>query len=209
MPRCQSPDEYRTQPAIQENRPPQTDSPGSGRCSPPRSGKPGIPRSIATCSITLDTTQPRVVAAFLAFDGEPDLAPALMRNWSAGACAWPCRSFETRPAVPTCVSGNGRRRSEMKPNRYGIPEPVGTLDVRLSEIDLVLIPLVAWDAQGGRLGMGASFYDRSFQPLPTRRQPFRLGVAYQLQQVERLPLDPWDIRLHGMLTENGCFNCPF
>jgi 5-formyltetrahydrofolate cyclo-ligase len=61
---------------------------------------------------------------------------------------------------------------------------------------------------GGRLGMGASFYDRVFQPHARVRRPFRLGVAYRLQQVERIPLDPWDIRLHGVLTENGYFDCP-
>jgi len=153
-------------------------------------------------------TQPRVVAAFLAFDGEPDLAPALIQMERQGL----------RLAVPVIRAAPGRSDmcfrqwspgSDMRPNRYGIPEPVGTLDVRLGEIDLALVPLVAWDAQGGRLGMGASFYDRFFQTVADQRQPYRLGVAYQLQQVERLPLDPWDIRLHGILTEDGCFSCPF
>ena len=153
------------------------------------------------------TNQPRVVAAFMAFDGEPDLAPALTGLKHQGA----------RLALPVIREGIGRAdicfrqwspSSEMECNRYGIPEPIGTLDVRLDEIDLALIPLVAWDSQGGRLGMGASFYDRVFQPLAELQRPFRMGVGYQLQQVERLPLDPWDIRLHGMLTENGCFTCP-
>ena len=137
-----------------------------------------------------------------------DLAPALVQMERQGM----------RLAVPVIRAAPGRSdmcfrqwspASDMKPNRYGIPEPVGTLDVRLREIDLALIPLVAWDAQGGRLGMGASFYDRFFQTVADQRQPYRLGVAYRLQQVERLPLDPWDIRLHGILTEDGCFSCPF
>ena len=154
-----------------------------------------------------ERARPDVVAAFVAFDGEPDLTPALTELEHLG----------TRLALPVVREGPGRAdicfrqwspASEMQPNRYGIPEPVGTLDVRMGEIDLVLVPLVAWDSNGGRLGMGASFYDRVFQPLATQRRPLRLGVAYQLQQVERIPLDPWDIRLHGVLTENGCFDCP-
>jgi 5-formyltetrahydrofolate cyclo-ligase len=152
------------------------------------------------------TKTPRLVAAFMAFDGEPDLAPALHELERLGI----------RLALPVVRGGDGRAdicfrrwspRSEMQPNRYGIAEPVGTLDVRLDEIDLALIPLVGWDSYGGRLGMGASFYDRMFQPLADLDRPFRMGVAYQLQQVEHLPLDPWDIRLHGVLTESGCFTC--
>jgi len=156
----------------------------------------------------VERTGPRVVAAFVAFDGEPDLAPAMSAMEASGV----------RVALPVIREAAGRADicfrqwspgSEMQPNRYGIPEPVGTLDVRLAEIDLALIPLVAWDSNGGRLGMGASFYDRLFQPMAEERRPFRMGAAYQLQQVERVPLAPWDVGLHGVLTENGCFTCPF
>jgi len=151
---------------------------------------------------------PRVVAAFVAFDGEPDLGPAISAM----------EANHVRLALPVVREASGRANicfrqwsagSEMRPNRYGIPEPVGTLDVALAEIDLALIPLVAWDSRGGRLGMGASFYDRLFQPMAEEKRPFRLGAAYQLQQVERVPQEPWDIGLHGVLTENGCFTCPF
>jgi len=150
---------------------------------------------------------PRVVAAYLAFDGEPDLSPALEQMAQTGM----------RLALPVIRDLPGRADicfrqwspgSELQPNRYGIPEPVGTLDIRLDEIDVALIPLVGWDANGSRLGMGASFYDRVFQPLADQVRPLRLGVAYHLQQVERIPTDPWDIRLHGILTEKGCFSCP-
>jgi len=153
-------------------------------------------------------TNPRVVAAFVAFDGEPDLAPALAQLEHRGTrLALPVIVDEpTRPAICFRQWSAG---SAMKPNRYGIPEPAGTLDLRLDELDLVLIPLVAWDPQGGRLGMGASFYDRAFQPFVDLKHPFRLGIGYQLQEAEHIPLDPWDIRLHGVLTENGCFTCPF
>jgi len=148
-----------------------------------------------------------VVAAFVAFDGEPDLAPALEELDRRGIRVSLPLVTET-PARPVLCFRQWSPDSEMQPNRYGIAEPMGTLEVGLQEMDLVLIPMVAWDARGGRLGMGASFYDRLFEPLADQHRPYRLGVAYQMQQVERIPLDPWDIRLHGVLTEQGIFTCP-
>jgi 5-formyltetrahydrofolate cyclo-ligase len=150
--------------------------------------------------------RPGTVAAFAAFDGEPDLEPALRQLDADGV----------RLALPVVTEGAGRSTmgfrqwlpaSQMLPNRYGIPEPAGTLELRLSEVDLVLLPLVAWDEAGGRLGMGASFYDRLFEPFAARAKPLRMGVAYQLQKVDHLPLDPWDVRLHRVLTESGCAPC--
>lgn len=150
-------------------------------------------------------TGPGTIAAYAAFDGEPDLEPAL-RELDAGGM---------RLALPVVLDEPGRAvigfrqwlpQSAMRLNRYGIPEPVGTPDMRLEEIGLVLVPLVAWDPSGGRLGMGASFYDRLFEPYAALSTPRRMGVGYQLQKREQLPLDPWDVRLHGMLTEDGCLD---
>lgn len=149
--------------------------------------------------------RPRVVAAYVAFDGEPDLAPALQQLGQQGVrLALPV--IQQRPGRAEICFRQWAPGSEMLKNRYGIAEPVGTLDIRLDEIDLALIPLVAWDAAGGRLGMGASFYDRMFEPLAQATSPCRMGVAYQLQQVQHIPLDPWDVRLHGVLTEDGCLD---
>ncbi|WP_427791514.1 5-formyltetrahydrofolate cyclo-ligase [Brevundimonas diminuta] len=66
--------------------------------------------------------------------------------------------------------------------------------------DLIVTPLLAFDAHGGRLGQGGGYYDRTFAVLPDAR---RIGFAYAGQAVDRLDLEPHDIRLHGVLTENG------
>jgi len=66
--------------------------------------------------------------------------------------------------------------------------------------DLILTPLLAFDAQGGRLGQGGGYYDRTFAALPDAH---RVGFAYAGQAVDRLDLEPHDIRLHGVLTETG------
>ena len=96
----------------------------------------------------------------------------------------------------------------MKKNRYGIPEPYRSPEILLFNIDLLLLPLVGWDESGSRLGMGAGFYDRTLAPLSQSEVPIRTGVAYQLQKVPDVPYEPWDIRLHMLLSETGWFTCP-
>jgi 5-formyltetrahydrofolate cyclo-ligase len=147
-----------------------------------------------------------VVTAFMAFDGEPDLLPGLEHLQGIGKTVGlpvildrPGRAVITfRQWLPDCP---------LEANRYGILEPTDTAEIRVPEIDLALIPLVAWDPSGGRLGMGASFYDRLFQPYAGMSRPQRVGVAYGLQRTDSVPAEPWDIRMHGILTEDGFESC--
>ena len=93
-------------------------------------------------------------------------------------------------------------------NRYGIPEPpkAGAQWLPARSLDLVLVPLVAFDDCGQRLGMGGGFYDRTFAFLKHRRwwkKPRLIGLAYEFQRRERLPADPWDVPLTGVATESS------
>jgi 5-formyltetrahydrofolate cyclo-ligase len=65
--------------------------------------------------------------------------------------------------------------------------------------DIILTPLVAFDAKLNRLGQGAGYYDRVFAAFPDAR---RIGVAWSVQQVDALPTDPWDLALQAIVTEN-------
>lgn len=80
----------------------------------------------------------------------------------------------------------------------GCPAPLPLADAVTP--DLIVTPLLAFDALGGRLGQGGGYYDRTFAVLPNAQ---RIGFAYAGQQVEQLDLEPHDIRLHGVLTETG------
>jgi 5-formyltetrahydrofolate cyclo-ligase len=151
--------------------------------------------------------KPSCIAAYWPFDGEPDLRPVLDLMQRDGI----------RPALPVIFDSSSgpsmafRQWSPGAPmtrNRYGIPEPSGTPLINLLDIDLVLLPLVGWDAFGARLGMGAGYYDRVLQPFAQELTPMRVGVAYHLQKVPRLPAEPWDIRLHGVVCESGWSECP-
>lgn len=80
----------------------------------------------------------------------------------------------------------------------GVPAPLPLAEA--VDPDLILTPLLAFDAAGGRLGQGGGYYDRTFAALP---RALRIGFAFAGQQVDDLPLEPHDIRLHGVLTETG------
>lgn len=68
---------------------------------------------------------------------------------------------------------------------------------------MLLIPLVAYDRVGNRLGMGAGYYDRHLEPLRDLSSPLRVGIAYSVQALDRITANDWDIPLHGVVTENG------
>ena len=80
----------------------------------------------------------------------------------------------------------------------GCPAPLPLAET--VDPDLILTPLLAFDHFGGRLGQGGGYYDRTFAVRP---DAIRIGYAYAGQAVERLALEDHDIRLHGVLTENG------
>ena len=150
--------------------------------------------------------RPATIAAFWSFDGEAGLLPALeLASQQGSQIVLPVIS--NSPASKTLLFRQWSPDTVMKTNSFGIPEPEDTPEVLLANIDLVLIPLVAWDETGGRLGMGAGFYDRVLQPFSQSDTPIRTGVAYQLQKVATVPNEPWDIRLHRVLSETGWFTC--
>lgn len=91
-------------------------------------------------------------------------------------------------------------------NTYGITEPLDTCEViPRSEMDAVIMPLVGFDAQGHRIGMGGGFYDRYFSDQKTATTPLRLGVAYEVQRTEQIKSNAWDIHLHTTITEANTY----
>lgn len=91
----------------------------------------------------------------------------------------------------------------LRHNRYHIPEPESGKKIAPDQLDLVLLPLLGFDRQGNRLGMGAGYYDRTFETHEKMKKPVLLGLAYEAQCVSSLPHDSWDVVLDGVVTENG------
>jgi 5-formyltetrahydrofolate cyclo-ligase len=88
----------------------------------------------------------------------------------------------------------------LQPERFGTVRPVGAPAVP----DFLLVPLLAFDRHGHRLGYGGGFYDRTLAALPGH---FALGVGYAVQQVDSVPAGPHDIRLDAVATDRGVIFC--
>ena len=146
------------------------------------------------------------LAAFLAFDGEPSLEPALSHLSELGLTI-------ALPVIDAVAPGNMQMHAwrpgiDMQINEFGIREPAhGDLLTRDS-LDVVFLPLVAYDASGARLGMGGGYYDRWLDSGRSTRPPARVGVGYACQQLPSIPVEPWDAPLDAIVNENGWFSFP-
>lgn len=144
-------------------------------------------------------TQAKTVALFLSFDGELDTMPLIRALWKANKAVY-------LPVLHPFSCGNllFLRYSETTPlvrNRLKIMEP--QLDVRqvlpLSQLDVLVTPLVVFDSEGQRLGMGGGFYDRTMQNWQQHRF-YPVGLAHDCQWVPELPAETWDIPLPAVVT---------
>jgi 5-formyltetrahydrofolate cyclo-ligase len=97
-------------------------------------------------------------------------------------------------------------------NRFGIPEPATGAERRLApqDMDVVLLPLLAFDRQGHRLGTGGGWYDSSFAFLHGAARPAKpllVGVGYAFQEVAAIPAEPWDVDLDYVATDSELIAC--
>jgi 5-formyltetrahydrofolate cyclo-ligase len=151
------------------------------------------------------------IALYLESDGEPGTSPLLARLWRYGKRAYlPVLRKIGDNRLHFCEY---RRGDSLPANRFGIAEP----DPRHRPptppwgLDLILLPLVGFDGNGQRLGMGGGFYDRTLAFSRHRhhwRGPRLIGIAHECQRVADLPSRPWDIPLHGIVTERTFYPAP-
>lgn len=140
--------------------------------------------------------QARTVAGYRAIRGEIDIDAMLSLLVEQGVRVTVPRVEGTDMAfVPW------RPDDETVAGSFGIAEPVGGEPVGFADHDVVLVPLVAFDEEGRRLGQGGGFYDRAIGD--AERRPILIGVAHAFQQVERVPTEPWDQSLDAVVTEDA------
>ncbi|GAB3018603.1 5-formyltetrahydrofolate cyclo-ligase [Bowmanella dokdonensis] len=146
------------------------------------------------------------IALYLANDGELDPTPLIQACWEQGKEVF-------LPVLHPFCAGYllfvaYRPDSTMAANRFGIAEPpihCHTL-CPLNQLDLIFAPLVAFDHNGNRMGMGGGFYDRTLKPIHRDHLSTQvLGLAHDCQRADLLPVQPWDIPLHGIVTPGGIF----
>lgn len=143
------------------------------------------------------------IALYIANDGEIDPSPIAQRLWQMGKhCYLPV----LRPASERELwFVEFTRETQLIPNRFGIPEPDHRLAYKLPThlLDAVLMPLVGFDHNGSRLGMGGGFYDTTFafKHAKPNGKPLLIGLAHSCQEVDSLQTDSWDIPLAAIATE--------
>jgi len=107
-----------------------------------------------------------------------------------------------------------RESALLRPNRFDIHEPGchGNGRIPLRSLDLILVPLVAFDALGQRVGMGGGFYDRTLGKArinSTWKRPCLIGIAHELQRIPAVKAQKWDVPLDAVVTEVGVYRSGF
>jgi 5-formyltetrahydrofolate cyclo-ligase len=87
-------------------------------------------------------------------------------------------------------------------NRFGIYEPQNKSEIDLSLLELICIPMLAFDEYGTRLGMGGGYYDRC---LEKNNKALLIGVAYEFQKIQYIPQQPWDVPMDVIITEKNTY----
>lgn len=156
----------------------------------------------------------RHLAFYMANDGEldPDALMTLAAT-DGKACYLPVMSDRLLSwrSAPLVFQRHDPLSEFLVMNRFGILEPAfdPARIARPEMLDVLFVPLVGFDRQGNRLGMGKGFYDRTLANLHRRfRRPRLVGLAYGVQETDKIDPQPWDVGLDGIVTEEGWISAP-
>ena len=151
--------------------------------------------------------QAKSIALYLPSDGEVDISLLLKEPLKQNKHYYlPIISNKEKGIIHFALY---HKDIALKKNCFAILEPVHKeADLKIAlEMDLVLAPLVGFDNQGNRMGMGGGYYDRALEHLKNNCsnhvKPIFVGIAHELQRVNSLEQNSWDIGLHAVVTEQG------
>lgn len=134
----------------------------------------------------------------LALPEEPDTTRWFERAWALGKqTVVPCMRPDSLELQHTRLTS----LEHLQEGAFGVPEPIPEFREWVSPdtLNLVLVPGVAFDEKGGRLGFGKGYYDRFLAKTPA----LRMGVAFSVQVISDVPTEAHDVPMHALLTENG------
>jgi 5-formyltetrahydrofolate cyclo-ligase len=173
------------------------------RALSPRQQREASRKLLANLSRLPAFRRARHIALYLPNDGEIDPTPVIELCWKLGKQTYLPVLHPIRHNRLWFVPYG--RNTLMRRNIYRILEPslMGVPRRPAQALDLVLLPLVAFDATGARMGMGGGYYDRtfSFKQRKGPQGPKLIGLAHDIQRVESLAVASWDIPLAGIVTD--------
>ncbi|MBT0721248.1 5-formyltetrahydrofolate cyclo-ligase [Tatumella sp. TA1] len=143
--------------------------------------------------------QSRNIALFLPIDGEINTRPLIARLWHLGKRVYLPR---IDPLSPTrLLFQRYTPDTQLVKHHLGMLEPQEDLSecCQFEELDVVGVPLVAFDSHGHRLGFGGGFYDRLLADWQ-QTHVFPIGIAHDCQHLDNLPIEPWDVPLPAVIT---------
>ena len=146
------------------------------------------------------------IAAYASVEGEMDPEPFMQKAHGEGKRLYVPRLSAEHTKILQFIGW--KPGMPMRPNRIGIPEPAndGNTMIAPEKLDLVLVPLVAFDRQGRRLGTGGGYYDRTFAFLKGgATRPLLLGLGYEFQRLDHIDPEPWDVPLNGAVSDRGVY----
>lgn len=141
------------------------------------------------------------IACYCAHKNEFETLPIIQAIWHANKKCY----------LPVLCEGKAlgfvryEEGDDLEINHLGILEPFDfSRKIPLERLDLIIMPLVAFDSLGHRLGMGGGYYDRTLASMYNHNtKPHLIGLAYASQQIDALPFDCWDVTMHSIITEHG------
>jgi 5-formyltetrahydrofolate cyclo-ligase len=170
----------------------------------PKSYRAGASAKICESFLQLPAFQvAKAVAGFLAFDGEADPLGLMIAACNMGKQVFVPVIVETKRPL---MFAPWTPDTKFKTNRFGISEPDAPSSewVLPEQLDFVINPLVAFDRQLNRIGVGGGYYDRTFQFLresPTPRPTQLFGFAFEMQRIDQITPHDWDVPLDSVITE--------
>ena len=151
------------------------------------------------------------IAGYLVNDGEVNLKYYIDQVWHTSGK----KTFALPVLHPVCKGHllflSYTQNSKLTFNKYKIEEPILSCQnvIPVTQCDVILMPLVGFDSMGNRLGMGGGYYDRTlsftqnktgFHSPSEKRTPKLVGIAHDIQEVDALPIAPWDVPLDAIVT---------
>jgi len=113
----------------------------------------------------------------------------------------PVTDFGARKIEPVQISS----LEELKKNKQGLFEPIGSKTIKASELNLIVVPGVAFDRQGNRIGTGKGFYDNMLRRVS--RKVSLVGLCFEENLEERLPVESHDIKMDLIVTDKEIVRC--